>query len=87
MDIKLTSGNGASHSNSNGELSSITFDEIIRLAHNPGNVEKTKARWFMASILKTRTLKDQESDGQFAVIWCDIDKSPPGDKRLMPTPR
>ena len=77
MDIKLTSGNGASHSNSNGELSSITFDEIIRLVHNPGNAEKTKARWFMASILKTRTLKDQESDGQFAVIWCDIDKSPP----------
>jgi len=77
MDIKLTSGHSASHSNSNGELSSIAFNEIIQLAHNPDNVEKTQAQWFMASILKTRTLKDQKSDGQFAVIWGDIDKSPP----------
>jgi len=84
MDINLTSGQGASHSNSNGELSSIAFNEIIQLAHNPDNVEKTKAQWFMASILKTRTLKDQESDGQFAVIWCDIDKSPPAIEDLCP---
>jgi len=77
MDIELTSGHSASHSNSNGELSSIAFNDIIKLAHNPDNVEKTKAQWFMASILKTRTLKDQKSDGQFAVIWGDIDKSPP----------
>ena len=77
MDINLTNGHGASHSNSNGELSSIAFNEIIQLAHNPANVEKNQAQWFMASILKTRTLKDQQSDGQFAVIWCDIDKSPP----------
>ena len=77
MDINLTSGQGASHSNSNGELSSIAFNDIIQLVHNPANVEKTQAQWFMASILKTRTLKDQQSDGQFAVIWGDIDKSPP----------
>jgi P4 family phage/plasmid primase-like protien len=77
MDIELTSGHSASHSNSNGELSSIAFNDIIKLAHNPDNVEKTQAQWFMASILKTRTLKDQKSDGQFAVIWGDIDKSPP----------
>lgn len=77
MDIELTSGRSASHSNSNGELSSIAFNDIIKLAHNPDNVEKTQAQWFMASILKTRTLKDQKSDGQFAVIWGDIDKSPP----------
>ena len=84
MDIKLTNGHGASHSNSNGELSSIAFNEIIQLAHNPDNVEKTQAQWFMASILKTRTLKDQHSDGQFAVIWCDIDKSPPAIEDLCP---
>lgn len=77
MDIELTSGHSASQSNSNGELSSIAFNGIIKLAHNPDNVEKTQAQWFMASILKTRTLKDQKSDGQFAVIWGDIDKSPP----------
>ena len=84
MDIKLTNGHGASHSNSNGELSSIAFNEIIQLAHNPDNIEKTQAQWFMASILKTRTLKDQQSDGQFAVIWCDIDKSPPAIEDLCP---
>ena len=84
MDINLTNGHGASHSNSNGELSSIAFNEIIQLAHNPDNVEKTKAQWFMASILKTRTLKDQESDGKFGVIWCDIDKSPPTIEDLCP---
>ncbi len=77
MDINLTSGQGASHSNSNGELSTIAFNDIIQLVHNPANVEKNQAQWFMASILKTRTLKDQQSDGQFAVIWGDIDKNPP----------
>ena len=77
MDINLTSGQGASHSNSNGELSTIAFNDIIQLVHNPANVEKNQAQWFMASILKTRTLKDQQSDGQFAVIWGDIDENPP----------
>ena len=48
MDIELTSGRSASHSNSNGELSSIAFNDIIKLAHNPDNVEKTQAQWFMA---------------------------------------
>jgi len=77
MDIKLASGRSASHSNSNGQLRSITLTEIIQLACNPDNVEKTQAQWFMASMLKSRSLEDQKSDGQFAAIWCDIDKSPP----------
>lgn len=85
MRIELASGYGASHSNINGELHTITIDNIIELLRNPLEVEKIKAQWFLASKLKSRSLKDQKKNGKFQIIWCDIDQNPPKLEKLCET--
>ena len=85
MRIELASGYGASHSNINGELHTITIDNIIELLRNPLEVEKIKAQWFLASKLKSRSLEDQKKNGKFQIIWCDIDQNPPKLEKLCET--
>ncbi|MDB2649641.1 phage/plasmid primase, P4 family [Porticoccaceae bacterium] len=82
MGIELTSGYGVLQSNINGELQTITIDKIIELTRNPYEVVKNTAHWFMASSLKSRSLKDQKNDGVFRIIWCDIDQDPPKLEKL-----
>ena len=85
MEIELTSGYGVLQSNINGELQTITIDKIIELTRNPYEVVKNTAHWFMASSLKSRSLKDQKNDGVFRIIWCDIDQDPPKLEKLCET--
>ncbi|MDA7735947.1 phage/plasmid primase, P4 family [Porticoccaceae bacterium] len=85
MEIELTSGYGVLQSNINGELQTITIDKIIELTRNPYEVAKNTAHWFMASSLKSRSLKDQKNDGVFRVVWCDIDQDPPMLEKLCET--
>ena len=85
MEIELTSGYGVLQSNINGELQTITIDKIIELTRNPYEVVKNTAHWFMASSLKSRSLKDQKNDGVFRIIWCDIDQDPPMLEKLCET--
>ncbi len=78
----LTSGFGQFHTNEPGKVNRRPYAEIdlegIRaLTDNPQRVDKSEAQWLIPSSLPSRTFKQQEEQGQFHLLWADIDKDPP----------
>ncbi|NOT13044.1 MAG: hypothetical protein HOP23_14615 [Methylococcaceae bacterium] len=81
-DIKLTSGIGQYHTNEPDKAIrtpylTIGIDDIRCLVDNPQVVDKTQAQWLIPSTLPSRNFKDQEQNGQYFMLWVDLDKNPP----------
>lgn len=82
----MCSGFGSFHSDTGKNprpLASITLAEIRHLIDNPQQVDKARSQWLIPSTLQTRTFKAQEQNGEFWMLWADIDKNPPALDRLQ----
>ena len=76
-NIKLCSGFGAKHTSKNKPLDTALWDEITTMVDYPQNVEKSKSQWVICSTLLSRQAKAQEANGEYWMLWADIDKNPP----------
>lgn len=54
----------------------INFDGIRHLVDNPQQVDKSKGQWVIPSSLPSRTFKEQEQNGEYWMLWSDLDKDP-----------
>ena len=81
-NIKVISGFGQFHTNeldpSNPDkkltpYSKITWAEIQALVDEPQEVNKTQAQWIIPSIYPSRSFNTQEQQGQFPILWADLD--------------
>lgn len=84
MNQSMTSGFGQFHSNeidpSNPgkkltPYGTLTLDGIRALVDNPQQVDKQQAQWLIPSMLPSRNFKQQEQEGQFLMLWADLDKN------------
>lgn len=78
---KMTSGHGQFHSNEESakirtRYAGIDLAGIRSLVDNPQSVDKTKAQWLIPSTLPSRTFATQEQDGEFWMLWADLDADP-----------
>lgn len=77
------SGYGQFHTNEPGKNNpkpyvQISLKEIRQLVEQPLRVDKSEAQWLIASTLPSRTFKDQEENGEFWLLWVDIDHNHKG---------
>lgn len=82
LTAEFVSGFGQKHTNEPGAAfprpySAITLDGIRQLVDGPQQVDKAKAQWFIPSTLPRRKAKQQEANGQFWMLWADVDHNPP----------
>lgn len=80
--LSFVSGFGQFHTDEPGKENrkpyrAITWDSIKALIDNPQQVDKADAQWLIPSTLPTRNFKQQEKNGEYWVLWADIDKEPP----------
>jgi hypothetical protein len=84
--IKVTSGLGKFHTNEPDQLKpekkltpylAIGWPEIMDRVDHPESVDKTHGQWVIPSSLPRRNAKAQEADGEFHLLWADLDKAPP----------
>lgn len=84
--IKVTSGIGQYHTNEPDSAQpekkltpylAIGCSEIMDRVDHPESVDKTKGQWLIPSSLPRRNAKAQEADGEFHLLWADLDKAPP----------
>ena len=75
-NIQLCSGFGAKHTSKNKPLDTAVWDEITTMVDCPQNVEKSKSQWVICSNLLIRQAQDQETAGEYWMLWADIDKYP-----------
>lgn len=78
---KMTSGHGQFHSNEEGAkvrtpYAGMDLAGIRTLVDNPQNIDKTKAQWLIPSTLPSRKFAEQEQDGEFWMLWADLDSDP-----------
>lgn len=77
------SGFGQYHTDSKGEqLESINWDCILNLVDNPQETDKSQSQWLIPSTLLTRSLSSQKDNGQYWILWADIDDNPPTVNKL-----
>ncbi len=83
---KMTSGIGQYHTNEPDALKptkkltpylAINWLGICALVDSPQQVDKSQAQWLIPSSLSSRSFKAQEQDGQYYILWVDLDKAPP----------
>ncbi|MCC8995965.1 MAG: DUF3987 domain-containing protein [Nitrosomonas sp.] len=79
----LCSGYGQYHTDEPGKkirnpYTQINLDGIRKLVHEPQKVDKPQAQWIIPSTLLCRSFKKQEQNGQFYLLWADIDQNPKG---------
>jgi hypothetical protein len=53
----------------------ITLEEIRRLVDNPQKKDKSLAQWLIPSTLLSRSFQEQEANGQYGILWADIDRN------------
>lgn len=84
--IRLCSGFGQYHTNEPDPAkpekiltayASVTFSEIKALVDNPQQVDKDRGQWLIASTYPSRNFKEQEKNGEYWMLWADLDKNPP----------
>ncbi|MCX7179441.1 MAG: phage major capsid protein [Proteobacteria bacterium] len=78
---KMISGHGQFHTNEPAAkirkpYNGIDLAGIRLLVDSPQRVEKELAQWLIPSTLMTRTFAKQEADGQFLMLWADLDAEP-----------
>jgi len=76
MNVSFCSGFGVNHSEKHRPLTTVTWEDITRLVDNPQAVEKERGQWVIPSTLVTRQGKSQEKDGEYWILWADIDDDP-----------
>ncbi len=76
MNVNFCSGFGVNHSEKHKRLSTITWDEITQLVDHPQDIAKERGQWVIPSTLVTRQGKAQEEDGEYWMLWADIDDDP-----------
>ncbi|MCS5558897.1 MAG: hypothetical protein NZ738_05820, partial [Oceanospirillaceae bacterium] len=76
MNVSFCSGFGVNHSEKHRPLTTVTWEDITRLVDNPQAVEKERGQWVIPSTLVTRQGKAQEKDGEYWILWADIDDDP-----------
>lgn len=76
MSTQLLSGFGAHHSEKTRPYATIDLTQIRAMVDQPPSVDKLQAQWFVPSTLLTRTFQSQEQDGQFWMLWADLDEKP-----------
>ena len=76
MNVNFCSGFGVNHSEKYKPLFTTTWDEITQLVDHPQDVEKERGQWIIPSTLVTRQGKAQEKDGEYWMLWADIDDDP-----------
>ncbi len=85
LKVIFCSGNGQFHtnepdkSNPNKKLlpyKTTTLECIRKFIDKPQEVDKTVAKWVLASSLPSRNFKVQENIGQFWMLWADLDTDP-----------
>ena len=87
----MVSGMGQYHTNEPDQLKpekkltpylAIDWLEIQDRVDHPQSVEKTQGQWLIPSTLPRRNAKAQETDGEFQLLWADLDKAPPSISEL-----
>lgn len=53
----------------------IDFKGIQSLVDNPQQIDKQQAQWLIPSTLLSRKFKEQETKGEFCLLWADIDQA------------
>jgi len=78
MTTGLCSGYGQYHSPNNKaqpqDYISITFQSIESIVKHPPSVDKAQAQWFIPSTLMSRVHSEQQNNGKFYALWCDLDQ-------------
>jgi archaellum biogenesis ATPase FlaH len=86
------SGFGKYHTNERDEkkpgkklksYTEISWDQIKALVDYPQNVNKAQAQWVIPSTLLCRNFTTQEKEGNFRMLWADIDDSPPDTMEIL----
>jgi|CXWL01.1.fsa_nt_gi hypothetical protein len=77
------SGHGQYHTDEPGKdnrkpYSQINFMGIQSLVDTPQQVDKQHAQWLIPSTLLSRIFKEQEANGNYYLLWADIDQNPQG---------
>ena len=76
------SGNGQFHTNESDKSNpnkkllpykTTTLECIRKFIDKPQKVDKTVAKWVLASSLPSRNFKAQENNGKFWMLWADLD--------------
>lgn len=68
------SGNGQYWTDKNGyQYSALNYDDVINMANNPVDIEKSKAPWLIPSSLPSRSHDEQKQNGAYTALWVDID--------------
>ena len=78
----MTSGFGQFHTNEAGRPNrkpyvQIGLAEIRKLVDSPQTVDKASAQWLIPSTLLSRSHKTQAENGEFWLLWGDVDSNPP----------
>ena len=85
IDHKFVSGIGQHHTNeadpdkTNKKLTTyleIDLEGIRALVDKPQKVDKLQAQWFIPSTLKSRSFKEQKTNGDYWMLWADLDVNP-----------
>jgi hypothetical protein len=80
---RIVSGYGQRHTAKTGRpYVPITLPEIRQMVDNPPSVDKALAQWLIPSSLPTRVFAKQEAQGQFHMLWADIDRNAPSLDRV-----
>lgn len=77
----FVSGQGQYHSNEPGAKKRkpylvVTLADIRAMVDSPPSVPKENGRWFIPSTLPSRTFDEQRDNGEFWLLWADLDKDP-----------
>ena len=76
MSVQLLSGFGAQHSEKVRPYATIDLAQIRSMVDDPPSVDKLSAQWFIPSTLLTRAFQAQEREGEFWMLWADLDEAP-----------
>ncbi|MDO9310626.1 MAG: DUF3987 domain-containing protein [Nitrosomonas sp.] len=83
LKLGFCSGFGQFHTDELGKENRIpylliTLEEIRRLVDNPQQVDKSLAQWLIPSTLLSRSFQEQEANGEYGIVWADIDQNANG---------
>ncbi len=83
----MVSGFGQFHTDEPGAkqrkpYTGITWPEVTAMVDNPQQVPKGKAQWLIPSVLPSRCFLRQEAEGEYWMLWADLDKAPPPQQQV-----
>ncbi len=65
----------------------VTIDlaGVRALVDNPRRVPKADGQWLIPSTLLSRNFAKQEAEGEFVMLWADLDTAPPPQQQVVET--